>query len=130
MATIPEAKPSHGVERGDQVRTLFSEIAPRYDLLNHVLSLNIDRRWRRRAIRALEWQERDAGTYLDACAGTFDLSLELAKQARFRGSVVATDFALPMLVQGLPKLGSSVTAVCGDTLRLPFASESSGNTPV
>ena len=43
MATIPEAKPSQGADREAQVRTLFSEIAPRYDLLNHVLSLNIDR---------------------------------------------------------------------------------------
>ncbi len=121
MATVPEAKPSHGAEREDQVRTLFSEIAPRYDLLNHVLSLNIDRGWRRRAIRMLRWQERDTGRYLDACAGTFDLSLELAKQAGFRGSVIATDFALPMLVQGRSKLGPSVTPICGDTLRLPFA---------
>ena len=121
MATIPEAKPSRGAEREDQVRTLFSEIAPRYDLLNHVLSLNIDRGWRRRAIRMLQWQERDTGRYLDACAGTFDLSLELAKQVGFRGSVVATDFALPMLVQGRSKLGPSVTPICGDTLRLPFS---------
>ena len=120
MAIIPEAKPSHGSGREDQVRTLFSEIAPRYDLLNHVLSLNIDRGWRRRAIRMLRWQERDTGRYLDACAGTFDLSLELAKQTGFRGSVIATDFALPMLVQGRSKLGPSVTPICGDTLRLPF----------
>ena len=68
MATIPEAKPFRGAEREDQVRTLFSEIAPRYDLLNHVLSLNIDRGWRRRAIRMLLWQERDTGRYLDASA--------------------------------------------------------------
>ena len=45
--------PARGPERGRQVRRLFSEIAPRYDLLNHVLSLNVDRRWRRRAIAAL-----------------------------------------------------------------------------
>ncbi len=121
MAITPKAKPSHGAEREDQVRTLFSEIAPRYDLLNHVLSMNIDRGWRRRAIRMLRWQERETGRYLDACAGTFDLSLELAKQAGFRGSVIATDFALPMLVQGRGKLGPSVTPICGDTLRLPFA---------
>ncbi len=121
MATIPEAKPSRGAEREDQVRTLFSEIAPRYDLLNHVLSLNIDRGWRRRAIRMLRWQEREKGQYLDACAGTFDLSLELAGQAGFQGSVIATDFALPMLVQGLGKIGPSVTPICADTLRLPFA---------
>jgi demethylmenaquinone methyltransferase/2-methoxy-6-polyprenyl-1,4-benzoquinol methylase len=121
MAMIPEAKPSHGAEREDQVRTLFSEIAPRYDLLNHVLSMNIDQSWRRRAICMLRWQERETGRYLDACAGTFDLSLELARQDGFRGSVIATDFALPMLVQGRRKLGPSVTPICGDTLRLPFA---------
>ena len=121
MATIPEAEPSHGADREVQVRTLFSEIAPRYDLLNHVLSLNIDRGWRRRAIGMLGWQERETGKYLDACAGTFDLSLELANRPGFRGSVIATDFALPMLVQGQAKLGPSVTPVCGDALRLPFA---------
>jgi demethylmenaquinone methyltransferase/2-methoxy-6-polyprenyl-1,4-benzoquinol methylase len=115
MATIPEAKPTRGAEREDQVRTLFSEIAPRYDLLNHVLSLNIDRGWRRRAIRMLRWQEHKEGTYLDACAGTYDLSLELAKQSGFQGSVIATDFALPMLVQGRGKLGSTVIPVCADT---------------
>ncbi len=120
MATVPEAKPSRGAEREDQVRTLFSEIAPRYDLLNHVLSMNIDRGWRRRAIGMLQWQERTGGRYLDACAGTFDLSLELVKQPGFKGSVIATDFALPMLTEGRAKLGPSVTPICGDTLRLPF----------
>jgi len=121
MATIPEAKPSRGAEREAQVRTLFSEIAPRYDLLNHVLSLNIDRGWRRRAIRMLQWPDRERGRYLDACAGTFDLSLELARQSGFDGTVIATDFALPMLSEGRAKLGPSVIPVCGDTLRLPFA---------
>ncbi len=57
---------------------------------------------------------------MDACAGTFDLSLELARQRNFEGTVVATDFALPMLVKGRGKLGDSVTPVCGDSLRLPF----------
>ncbi len=119
MATIPEARPSSGADRERQVQTIFSEIAPRYDLLNHVLSLNIDRRWRRRAVDALGW--RPDGRYLDACAGTYDLSLELADRPGFAGSVVASDFARPMLVEGLPKLeGRSIRAVCGDTLELPF----------
>jgi demethylmenaquinone methyltransferase/2-methoxy-6-polyprenyl-1,4-benzoquinol methylase len=68
----------------------------------------------------LRWEEQDSGTYLDACAGTFDLSLQLAKQSGFRGSVIATDFALPMLMQGRGKLGPAVTPICCDTLRLPF----------
>ncbi len=103
------------------MRRLFSEIAPRYDLLNHLLSLNIDRSWRRRAVGRLEWQRRPAATFLDACAGTFDLSIELASRPGFRGTVVASDFAQPMLAEGLRKLdGLPVSPVCGDTLRLPF----------
>ena len=113
--------PAQGPERGRQVRRLFSEIAPRYDLLNHVLSMNVDRRWRRRAIAELGWEARPDGIYLDACAGTFDLSLELARRPGFTGRVVGSDFALPMLVQGAPKLtGTSVQPVCADALRLPF----------
>ena len=112
---------SGGLDRGRQVRRLFSEIAPRYDLLNHVLSMNVDRRWRRKAVDALAWKERPDGMYLDACAGTFDLSLELARRPGFSGRVVGSDFALPMLVQGQGKLaGRPVDPLCADALRLPF----------
>ncbi|MGD8280671.1 MAG: ubiquinone/menaquinone biosynthesis methyltransferase [Gemmatimonadota bacterium] len=117
-----EASPKAGTERARQVRRIFSEIAPRYDLLNHVLSLNIDRRWRRAAVRRLDWARAPDGTYLDACAGTFDLALELSGQKGFGGRVVASDFAHPMLVQGSPKIATDpVSAVCGDSLLLPFA---------
>ena len=116
------SEPRSGPERGRQVRRLFSEIAPRYDLLNHLLSLNVDRYWRRRAVDALAWEERPGGCYLDVCAGTLDLSLELALRPGFAGLVVASDFAEPMLVAGRTKLEkASVVAVCGDALRLPFA---------
>jgi demethylmenaquinone methyltransferase/2-methoxy-6-polyprenyl-1,4-benzoquinol methylase len=121
MATIPEARPSTGRDRERQVRRIFSEIAPRYDLLNHVLSLNVDRAWRRRAVGSLGWQNAPEGTYLDACAGTCDLGLELDKRAEFRGRVVATDFAWPMLHEARGKVtGAPIRRVCGDTLRLPF----------
>ena len=117
-----EGAPRGGSERAQQVQRIFSEIAPRYDLLNHVLSLNIDKRWRKAAVARLEWERAPAGTYLDACAGTFDLALELAKQKAFRGRVVASDFAHPMLVQGAPKIEAHVVSpVCGDSLKLPFA---------
>jgi demethylmenaquinone methyltransferase/2-methoxy-6-polyprenyl-1,4-benzoquinol methylase len=53
MATVDQSRPSAGRDREKQVRTIFSEIAPRYDLLNHLLSLNIDRAWRRRAIAGI-----------------------------------------------------------------------------
>jgi demethylmenaquinone methyltransferase / 2-methoxy-6-polyprenyl-1,4-benzoquinol methylase len=122
MATTSRARPERGKAREDQVRTIFSEIAPRYDLLNHVLSLNVDRRWRRRAVDRLELPaDQGVPVVLDACAGTYDLSLELAGRKRFRGRVVASDFALPMLEQGKGKLeGHPVRPVCADTLRLPF----------
>src|SRR5690606_13612957 len=78
-------------------------IAPRYDLLNHVLSLNIDRRWRRAAVDSLEWEKEPAGRYLDNCAGTLDLSRELARRPGFEGLVVGSDFAYPMLAGGAGK---------------------------
>lgn len=117
----PKAKPSQGSDREEQVQAIFSEIAPRYDLLNHVLSANIDRGWRRKAIDRLGWEKHPEGTYLDACAGTYDLSLELARRDGFSGRVLASDFAQPMLVVGRRKLeGVLVEPVCGDTLNLPF----------
>jgi len=121
MPSTDPAAPRSGAEREEQVQTLFSEIAPRYDLLNHVLSLNIDRSWREKAISRLAWRRDPTGRFLDACAGTMDLALELAGQEGFSGSVVASDFAQPMLVQGAHKLGAGrVGPVCGDALRLPF----------
>ncbi|SRR6056297_1321324 len=119
--THPDAIPEQGADREKQVQTIFSEIAPRYDLLNHVLSLNIDRAWRRKAVDTLNWERTPGGTFLDACAGTYDLALELADREDFRGDIVASDFAQPMLVVGHPKLeGKRVVPVCGDTLALPF----------
>lgn len=122
MPPTHPAAPRAGSDREEQVQRIFSEIAPRYDLLNHVLSLNIDRSWRRKAVDALGWERTPAGTYLDSCAGTFDLALELTSRQGFRGRVAASDFAHPMLVTGTPKLASSpVVPVCGDALRLPFS---------
>jgi demethylmenaquinone methyltransferase / 2-methoxy-6-polyprenyl-1,4-benzoquinol methylase len=121
MPSTPPAAPKRGVAREKQVQRIFSEIAPRYDLLNHVLSLNIDRSWRKKAVARLGWEERADGTYLDACAGTFDLSLELSGRPDFQGRVVAADFAQPMLVQGASKIAElPVSPVCGDTLGFPF----------
>lgn len=103
------------------VRRMFGAIAPRYDLLNHVLSLNIDRRWRRRAVDRLLEDGPGAGAYLDACSGTLDLALELAGRRGFRGRVVASDFTFAMLERGRPKVrGRPVAPACADALRLPF----------
>jgi demethylmenaquinone methyltransferase / 2-methoxy-6-polyprenyl-1,4-benzoquinol methylase len=111
-----------GAEKRAYVRRIFSEIAPRYDLLNHLLSLNIDRRWRRRAIRALQWERAPDGTYVDLCAGTLDVGAELARQPGFAGIVVGADFAEPMLRAGSGKApSSSLAAVAADALALPMA---------
>ena len=109
-----------GASKRAYVRRTFSEIAPSYDLLNHVLSVNLDRGWRRAAIDALEWTRRPDGTYLDVCAGTMDVGTELAARRGFRGAVVCADFAEPMLRGGLRKTrGLSVGAVVADAMRLP-----------
>lgn len=103
------------------VRKMFSDIAPRYDLLNRVLSLNVDRSWRRQALARLAWQRSPGGTYLDACAGTLDLAATLLETPGFRGRVVATDFALPMLRRGAGKGGIRAAGIAAaDTLLLPL----------
>ncbi len=108
-------------ERAAAVRGMFGAIAPRYDLLNHLLSLNIDRFWRRRTVARLLAGQPPDGVYLDACAGTLDLSLALARRPAFGGRIVAADFSLPMLERGAAKLrGQPISPVCGDALRLPF----------
>jgi demethylmenaquinone methyltransferase/2-methoxy-6-polyprenyl-1,4-benzoquinol methylase len=102
---------------------MFSAIAPRYDLLNHVLSLNVDRLWRRRAVERLGWESRPDGLYLDVCAGTYDLALELVRRPGFRGRVVALDFSNAMLHQGKRKIaGRPVSPLCADALATPLAS--------
>ncbi len=111
-------------QRGRAVREMFSAIAPRYDLLNHLLSLNIDRSWRRRAVDRLGWSARPSGRYVDICAGTYDLALELAGRPGFVGHIVALDFSQPMLHQGMSKIRSQpITPACGDALRLPLVSQ-------
>ena len=107
-----------------QIQRMFASIARRYDLLNRLLSLSLDRRWRRRAVRELKpFLPREA-LVLDLCTGTGDLALELSKLAR----VVGCDFCHPMLTLGQRKvernkLKGSVEFVEGDALHLPFPSQ-------
>jgi demethylmenaquinone methyltransferase/2-methoxy-6-polyprenyl-1,4-benzoquinol methylase len=97
---------------------MFDAIAPRYDLLNHVLSAGVDRRWRARAIRSLGLTGGD--TLVDVCAGTADVALQAHDAAR----VVGIDFAAAMLSVGQRKLRAAgedrrITLVRGDATRLP-----------
>ncbi len=101
---------------------MFTAIAPHYDFLNHALSLNIDKRWRKQAIDRLGWQAAPGGDYLDLCAGTLDLAAELACRPGFRGRVWGADFVVPMLKLGRTK--ARVIPVAADALKLPFPDES------
>jgi demethylmenaquinone methyltransferase/2-methoxy-6-polyprenyl-1,4-benzoquinol methylase len=116
-----EAAAGAAVKRS-YVQRIFSEIAPRYDLLNHLLSLGIDRSWRRRALARLGWEGRPDGAYLDLCAGTLDVGAALSRLPGFRGHVVGADFAEPMLRAGLGKAPRETLApVVADALALPLA---------
>jgi demethylmenaquinone methyltransferase/2-methoxy-6-polyprenyl-1,4-benzoquinol methylase len=119
------ARAAEGQGKREYVQQMFSDIAPRYDLLNHVLSLNIDKGWRRRALTALGWTARPTGTYLDLCAGTLDVGAMLVRQQGFKGFVAGADFAVPMLQHGTGKAPRTVLAPVGaDALSLPFADRS------
>jgi len=110
-----------GAEKRAYVKQIFSEIAPRYDLLNHLLSLNIDRRWRRKAIAALGVERDKAGNYLDLCAGTLDVAQQVTMMPGFIGAVIGADFAEPMLRAGVSKVnGGKVVPVAADALQLPL----------
>ena len=112
-------------DKRSYVRTMFSEIAPRYDLLNHLLSFNIDRVWRRKAIAALAGEQTPDGLFLDVCAGTLDVAIALARRRGFRGHVIGADFAEGMLKAGQAKTGrSAVFPLTADALSLPLASAS------
>ncbi|MCC6317847.1 MAG: class I SAM-dependent methyltransferase [Gemmatimonadaceae bacterium] len=124
-AVVVHDAASGGAAKRAYVQRIFSEIAPRYDLLNHLLSFNIDRRWRARALDALGWRRVPDGRYLDLCAGTLDVSAQLARLPGFRGSVIGADFAEPMLRAGTAKASSAVVRpVVADALELPLADAS------
>ncbi|HEX4148441.1 MAG TPA: class I SAM-dependent methyltransferase, partial [Pirellulales bacterium] len=84
-----------------RVRRMFGEIASRYDFLNHLLSLNIDRWWRWLTVRSVP--ARGDAPILDLCTGTGDLALAYFKATAGRVPIVAADFCHPMLVRGLAK---------------------------
>jgi demethylmenaquinone methyltransferase/2-methoxy-6-polyprenyl-1,4-benzoquinol methylase len=108
-----------------RIRRMFDGIAPRYDLLNHLLSLNVDRAWRRRTVRAVP---ATTGPVLDLCTGTGDLAFEYDRAGGGRLPVVGADFAGEMLTRAVVKSkrrGSHprVRFVQADAQRLPFADD-------
>ncbi len=108
--------------KGAQVRKMFAAVAPRYDLLNHLLSLNTDRLWRRFTVKQLRpVLQRPGACALDLCCGTADLALEVGRHA----PVVGLDFCHPMLVHGQEKIDrrqAPIVLTEGDAMNLPFPS--------
>lgn len=117
---------SPGVDKsGTRVREMFRQIAPRYDLMNHLLSANVDRYWRWRAVRRLKI---DAGLpILDTCTGTGDLALAIAKQAPQDVEVIGSDFCHAMLEiardKAAKRQGEQTSFVEADSQALPFDDE-------
>ena len=117
MASTPLDK------RETRIRSMFADIARSYDLLNHLLSLNIDRYWRWRTTRLAP--PADDGPILDVCTGTGDLALAYDKAARGRVPIIGSDFCMPMLLPARDKArrrraADRVRFLEADTQRLPF----------
>jgi len=101
--------------RGAQVRAMFDRIAPRYDLLNRVMTLQVDQLWRRRLLSDLA--PRDGERLLDLCAGTMDVA-DLARRRAPGLSVIGADFSFAMLSRGVEKTG--LPASQADAMSMPF----------
>src|SRR5689334_13185103 len=120
MATAPD-------KSADRIAGMFDAIAPRYDLLNHLLSAGIDRRWRAAAIASLELSGGE--TLVDVCCGTADVALEARRGPSAAGRVIGVDFSTAMLGLGRQKAGAAreldrIALIRGDAMRLPITSRS------
>ncbi|MFO0949423.1 MAG: bifunctional demethylmenaquinone methyltransferase/2-methoxy-6-polyprenyl-1,4-benzoquinol methylase UbiE [Planctomycetota bacterium] len=108
-------------KRGERVRAMFAGVAKRYDLLNHLLSMNIDKRWRNYTVRHVP--PPAGGKVLDVCTGTGDLALAYAKTLAGKGLVVGADFCHEMLIIAREKSqrhAKGVEIVEADAQQLPF----------
>jgi demethylmenaquinone methyltransferase/2-methoxy-6-polyprenyl-1,4-benzoquinol methylase len=129
-AIVDRPAPPSAVDKSDhRVRRMFASIARRYDLLNHLLSLNIDRSWRNFTTRTVP--PEPGVPVLDCCTGTADLALAYDRAAGGRSPVVGADFSREMLQIGREKVrkaGASgrVTLVEGDARHLPAPDDTFG----
>lgn len=137
-ASLPGSRPAGAADEDSasrHVREMFTRIAPRYDLLNHLLSLRFDVMWRKRLARRFRpILARPDVRVLDICCGTGDLALSLAAEIRRAkpsspGKIFGGDFAHTMLVRAREKAGKAngdaqIEFLEADALSLPFADES------
>ena len=124
--TRPEGA-TNEADASRKVREMFTQIAPRYDLLNHLLSVELDRVWRARTARKLRpILSRPDAVVLDLCCGTGDLAFAMRKKGKAR--ILGADFAHTMLVRANAKsaaeAGGAISFLESDALQLPFADES------
>jgi len=110
-------------KRESHIRQMFGNIAPTYDLLNHLLSLNIDKYWRRRTTQCVK--PHGSGPILDLCTGTGDLALAYDKAAQGQAPIIGADFCHEMLVRAGKKacqrgVIDRVRYLEADAQRLPF----------
>ena len=123
---MPNERTARELEHARAVREMFAGIARRYDFLNHFLSVNTDKRWRRLVRKKLEdVLNRQDALVLDVACGTGDLSVELQKNARAK--IVGTDFCRPMLAIAFDKNEKNQTAIPyveADGMNLSFADAS------
>lgn len=104
------------------VKKMFDNIAPDYDKLNHILSLNIDKNWRKKAVRELADESRPLNV-LDVACGTGDFTIEIARKAPEGSTVVGVDISDGMISVGLEKLaklGIDATLKVADCEALPY----------
>jgi len=133
LATLPKGtKPEGATNEADasrKVREMFTRIAPRYDLLNHLLSAQMDRRWRARTAKELRpILQNPEAIVLDLCCGTGDLAFSLARDARAK--IMGADFSHTMLTRARAKAlahpngNAPIPFLEADALRLPFGNRS------
>ena len=106
-----------------RVQRMFGEIAPKYDRMNHLLSLNVDRYWRWRTVRLVP--PRGAAPILDVCTGTGDLAFAFHRRSRGQAPVIGADFCKEMLAIGEAKkqrrgIRDDLSFIAADSQNLPF----------
>ena len=114
-------------EHASRVREMFGKIAGRYDLLNHLLSGNVDKRWRQVVAKRVREGMSSESLILDVACGTGDLSLSLFESTGAR--VVGTDFCRPMLSLAAGKLPKQITLVDADLALVSSVAEQSHSSP-
>jgi demethylmenaquinone methyltransferase/2-methoxy-6-polyprenyl-1,4-benzoquinol methylase len=135
MTNAPSTAPVHGAapqgaedpeSAARAIREMFSAIAPRYDLLNHLLSVNVDKLWWRKTARKFRHiLARPHARVLDLCCGTGDMAFALRREGE-QAQVMGADFSHPMLVLAAKKTAAThrLKWLEADALQLPFPNES------